>query len=190
MCVSSNSFTILVNGLTTTYFKSGHGIRQGFPFSSLFFIMDIEGISPLFNKSKSDGSLVGVKIASGLSISLIIFVDDVIILGIGSEAQWSLIKEFLNLFFSVTGLSNDKKKYYIHHNCNNELLTRHIADLFTIKEASIDDRMNYLGYFLKPNIYLKSDWNWLVNKLQRKIEGWTSHWISLGSRLTLSTLVL
>ena len=90
----------------------------------------------------------------------------------------------------MTGLSNDKKKYYIHHNYNNELLTRHIADLFTVKEASIDDRMNYLGYFLKPNIYLKSDWNWLVNKLQRKIEGWTSHWISLGSRLTLSTVVL
>ena len=83
-CVSSTSFAILVNGLTTTYFKSGHGIRQGFPFSSLFFIMDIEGISPLFNKSKSGGSLVGVKIASGLSISLIIFVDDVIILGTGS----------------------------------------------------------------------------------------------------------
>ena len=158
--------------------------------SSFLFIMAIEGIFPLFNKSKSNGSLLGVKIASRLSISLIIFVDDVIILGIGSEAQWSLIKEFLNLFFSVTGLSNDKQKYYIHHNCNNELLIRHIADLSTVKAASIDDRIKYMGYLLKPNIYLKFDWNWLLNKLQRKIEGWNSRWISLGSRLTLSTVVL
>ena len=90
----------------------------------------------------------------------------------------------------MTRLSNDKQKYYIHHNCNNELLTRHIADLSTVKAASIDNRIKYLGYFLKPNIYLKSDWNWLLNKLQRKIEGWTSRWISLGGQLTVSIIVL
>ena len=101
-CVSSTSFAILVNGSLTTYFKSVHGNRQGFPLSSFLFIMAIEGIFPLFNKSESNGSLLGVKISNRLLISLITFVDDVIILGIGFEAQWSLIKELLNLFFSVT----------------------------------------------------------------------------------------
>lgn len=50
--------------------------------------------------------------------------------------------------------------------------------------------MNYLGFFLKPNGYLISDWNWLVQKFERKILVWYNIRLSMGGRLVLIRSVL
>ena len=154
MCVSSASFSILVNGVPSTFFRSGRGIRQGFPLSSFLFILSMEGLCRLFNKARSDGLLLGVKVACGLAISLLIFVDDVIILGRGSEAEWSLIKELLNMFCYASSMSISYRKSMFRHNCSNDQMTSLITNLFNIQADHIDNGMNYLGYHLKPNHYI------------------------------------
>ena len=45
--------------------------------------------------------------------------------------------------------------------------------------------MEYLGYFLKPNNYKVVDWNWLVQKFEKRISNWLFRWISIGGRLIL-----
>jgi hypothetical protein len=35
---------------------------------------------------------------------------------------------------------------------------------------SVDTGFKYLGCFLKPNCYLKSDWLWLVKKLKKGLQ--------------------
>ena len=48
----------------------------------------------------------------------------------------------------------------------------------------------YLGYFLKPLGYRVSDWNWLVQKFEKRICHWTHKLLSLGGRLILVQDVL
>lgn len=50
--------------------------------------------------------------------------------------------------------------------------------------------IKYLGYKLKSNNYMRSEWQWIVNSFTRKMEGWTSHWISLGGHLNLIMSIL
>jgi hypothetical protein len=53
-CVVSTSFSVLINGEATNFFKSGRGLRQGCPLSPLLFILVMEGLSLLL-KDKSKG---------------------------------------------------------------------------------------------------------------------------------------
>jgi hypothetical protein len=56
--------------------------------------------------------------------------------------------------------------------------------------SPLDQRMKYLGFFLKPNDYRVNDWHWLLQKVEKKIGHWTSRWLSLGGRLVLVNSVL
>jgi hypothetical protein len=50
--------------------------------------------------------------------------------------------------------------------------------------------MKYLGFFLKPNNYRVVDWNWMIQKIEKRIGNWTFRWLSLGGRLILAKSVL
>jgi hypothetical protein len=43
---------------------------------------------------------------------------------------------------------------------------------------------------MKPNDYRVNDWNWLLQKVEKKIGHWTSRWLSLGGKLVLVNSVL
>jgi hypothetical protein len=50
--------------------------------------------------------------------------------------------------------------------------------------------MKYLGFSLKPNGYRVADWNWLSEKIAKRISNWTFQWLSLGGRFVLVKFVL
>ena len=65
-----------------------------------------------------------------------------------------------------------------------------IYELFQIHGDSMSIGLNYLGFFLKPNSYHQKDWQWLIRKVQRRMNLWSPQWISLGGRNTLILSVL
>lgn len=56
-CISTVSFAILINGVASPFFMAECGIRQGFPLSTLLFLLVAEGLSRFLKKDLEDGIL-------------------------------------------------------------------------------------------------------------------------------------
>ena len=48
----------------------------------------------------------------------------------------------------------------------------------------------YLGFRLKPLGYRSSDWNWMVERFEKRIKNWSYKLLSLGGRVVLINSVL
>ena len=64
-CVSSATYSVLVNGEPTGYIKPSRGLRQGDPLSPYLFLICAEGLSALIRKAEHDRLIHGVAISRG-----------------------------------------------------------------------------------------------------------------------------
>eukprot|EP00253_Pinus_taeda_P034856 PITA_34856 len=65
-----------------------------------------------------------------------------------------------------------------------------ISAIFPFEASNMETPFKYLGFRLKPNSYKKQDWNWLLAKIEAKINHWSFRWLSRVGRLTLVNSVL
>lgn len=125
----------MINGSPTSFFKSYRGLRQGCPLSPLFFLLVVKGLGRLLIKARSERKFSGFKVAKGLSISHLLFVDDVLILGIDSLVEWAEFTKLLSTFCQASGMEiNCEKLCFLHNNCEEDKLTA-IGKLFGISYA-------------------------------------------------------
>ena len=189
-CVSSANFAVLVNGSPSSFFSASRGIRQGCPLSPLLFILVIEGLSLLIEDAKRNGKIKGIKISHLLSLSHLLFVDDVILFGLGSVEEWVAFKTILDIFCEASGMSiNANKSCFLQNNLSMDTIHR-ITDILPFRVDDIRKGFGYLGYFLNPSGYLIKDWLLLVTQFEKKISHWTNRFMSLGGRLVLIRSVL
>ena len=67
-----------------------------------------------------------------------------------------------------------------HPNGISEDVLEPVQVLFPYHMDSIEKGFVYLGYFLKPNNYLRLDWLGLSRKFEKRINNWVLIWLSLG----------
>lgn len=190
VCVNSANFSVLVNGSPTYFFSSSRGIRQGCPLSPLLFILVIEGLRRLIASTKMDGKIKGIKVATSIYITHLLFVDDVILFGSGTIEEWRTFAEVINCFCSALGmLVSFQKSMFLNHGVNNITLEQ-ISSFLPYQSSDLNNGVKYLGFFIKPNCYSVNDWIWLLQKVEKRINNWTYRCLSLGGRLVLLKAVL
>lgn len=109
-CVTSNHFVVLVDGAPYGFFQEWKGIKQGCPLYPLLCFLIIEGMSRFILDAKSTWKIKGIKLNKYLSLTHLLFVDDVLIFGIESLNEWLCFKEIINLFCMASGMSVSIKK--------------------------------------------------------------------------------
>jgi hypothetical protein len=96
------------------------------------------------------------------------FLEDVILFGSGNVSEWEAFKEVMELFCKAFGMAFSPQKYcFLEAGWTNEELVG-LKRILEFEVSPIEVGFKYLGFFLKPNCYIKTDWNWLVKKFEKK----------------------
>ncbi|KAF5481319.1 hypothetical protein F2P56_001980 [Juglans regia] len=105
-CITSVSYSVLVNGKPGAKILHSRDLRQGDPLSPYLFIMCVEGLSSLLNHSDSIRITKGVTVVrGGLRVNHLLFVDDCILFGRASVEEWRSLQYLLLRNTSITEAS-------------------------------------------------------------------------------------
>jgi len=188
--LSSVSFSLLINGVATNFFKSGRGLRQGCPLAPLLFLIVVEGLGRAILHAKLCETYHGLPFGNDTVLTHVLFVDDIVMVNDGSEQSLSTLYEILMHFCKASGMQINDNKSSLYFSCmeDSEVIT--LQNIFSFPVDRIVKGMKYLGFHLKPCRYLIKDWDWLIIKVEQRIQNWSFRWLSKGGKLILIKAVL
>lgn len=95
-CVSSVSYSFLINGGPQGRFKPSRGLRQGDPLFPYLFILCTEVLSGMCDKALANGSFPGIKVARNCPlINHLLFADDTMFFGKSSPTSCATLSSIL-----------------------------------------------------------------------------------------------
>uniref|UniRef100_A0A2N9GH27 Reverse transcriptase domain-containing protein n=1 Tax=Fagus sylvatica TaxID=28930 RepID=A0A2N9GH27_FAGSY len=185
-CISTVQFSVLVNGSPAGFFGNSRGLRQGDPLSPLLFLLVMEVLSKMFRKSEEagliSGFLAGVCGESEVRISHLLFADDTIVFCDAVPEQVLHIRKVLSCFEAVTGLKvNLSKSEMVPVGIVDNM--PFLANLLCCRIGTLP--MMYLGMPMGAPYKGLSVWNSVLEKIERRLAGWQTLYLSKGGRLTL-----
>ena len=112
----------------------------------------------MIEEAKRIGKVKGIKISSKLALTHLLFVDDVILFGLGSVEEWLAFKGILEIFCEASGMSINVKKSCFLQKGIDEAILQIIIGILPYRSENFRNGFTYLGYLLKPNCYVVKDW--------------------------------
>lgn len=185
-CISSISFSILLNGEHQHAFSPTRGIRHGDPLSPYIFILCMEPLIRSLNSlsSRSKNHVGILSSPHGFRISNLMFADDCLIFARASSVAARNIFKVLNNFGHASGQRNNFSKSTIYFSNNVHHIVKH--DISCI--PGIQHRTPIGKYLGIHNIVFWKDpanTNDIILRIQKKLAGWKAHSLSRGGRLSL-----
>ncbi|XP_042974894.1 uncharacterized protein LOC122306534 [Carya illinoinensis] len=110
-CVSTVSFSVLVNGSPKGPFYPSRGIRQGDPLSPYLFLLCTEGLINLLRRNAEPGKIEGVRICRGAPrVNHLLFADDSVIFCQADGPTNEKILSLLEVYEKASGQCINKEK--------------------------------------------------------------------------------
>lgn len=145
ICVSSVSYSIVLNGNVGSFFRPKRGLRQGDPLSPYLFLIISEVLSLRISKAINVGHLLGIKISRSCPvIAHLFFADDALyFLKTTLHNCWNLRKIFKD-YCSASGQPINHEKSSIYFSPNTPLQMQLLmCNLLNIN--LVDNPGKYLG---------------------------------------------
>ena len=103
-CISSVSYSVIINGTTYGHIIPSRGLKQGDPLSPYLFLLCAEGFSALINDATRNNQLHGISICRGApKVSHLFFADDSLLFCKANGNECNKLKEILDLYESASG---------------------------------------------------------------------------------------
>jgi hypothetical protein len=189
ICISSSSFSILINGSSFGFFSPKRGLRQGDPLSHFLFILSAEVLSRLLFKEEAAGNIKGLKISKTTpAIHHLLFADDLLIFGKATPKEATCIHSCLKKYclWSSQSINNGKSSIKFSRNINH-VTADLILDILPF--SSFPFRSIYLGLPILFGNSKRSAFLNIIDKVKSKVEGWHGKTLSQAGRLVLIKLV-
>ena len=114
------SFSLLINGVATTFFKAGKGLRQGCPLAPLLFLVVVEGLGRAILYAKANETYHGIYFGNDIVLTHVLFVDDIVMVNDGSVQSLSSLYEILLTFCKASGMKINYNKSSLYYSCMEE----------------------------------------------------------------------
>ncbi|MCH81219.1 cysteine-rich receptor-like protein kinase, partial [Trifolium medium] len=189
-CVCTASASVLVNGSPTDKFSLERGLRQGDPLSPFLFLIAAEGLNVLMHAMVENHFFSGYSFGmqNPISVSHIQFADDTLLLGTKSWANVRTLRAVLVLFETMSGLKvNFNKSLLVGVNIADSWLRAAAAALRCKVEKM---SFLYLGLPISGDPRRLGFWEPVLTRIQNRLSGWKSRFLSFGGRLILLKFVL
>ena len=144
-CITSVSYSILINGIAYGNIKPTRGIRQGDPRSPSLFLLCAEGLSALIHEAARNQNLTGISIACGCPrVTHLFFADDNIFFYKGNPKECQELKLILCRYEEASSqkINTDKSSVFFSPNTSQDIKD----EIFNILGPMQDSKhTKYLG---------------------------------------------
>ena len=108
-----------------------------------------------------------------MKVQHLLFVDDILIFCNGSRQDIAKLCDGLLLFKQATGMEINEQKSSITFSSMEYEEIIYFLERLPFQVLDIEEGIKYLGFLLKPNDYRKTDWWWLIEKLEKRLTCWS-----------------
>ena len=170
-CISSVSYSVIINGTTYGSIMPTRGLRQDDPLSPYLFLLCAEGFSALIHDVARNNQLNGISICRGAPrITHLFFTDDSLLFCRANGTEFSKLKEILSMYELASGqkINIDKSSIFFSPNTSQELKDEIINILGSMQDLNHE---NYLGL---PSIIGRSKklvFEKIKEKVNKKLAG-------------------
>ena len=161
--------------------------------SPFLFVIAMEGLNNMIKVARNTNYLRGFEVATNpnfvpnLAVTHLQYANDTLIFCDAEEGQLLILRSILVLFEGVSGLHINWRKsmlFLINEVTNIEELSRILrGEVGTLPTT-------YLGVPLGDKSNSMNIWSSVMEKCEKKLFRWKSHYLSLGGRVTLINSVL
>jgi hypothetical protein len=189
-CVTSVSYSILVNGEPKGYVKPSRGLRQGDPLSPYLFLICAEGLTALLRKAERESVMQGISICrGGPQVSHLFFADDSLIFCRATNTECQALQDILTLYESASGqkINTAKTALFFSQNAS-PIVKASILNFFGTSPTTQFEK--YLG--LPPVIgrSKKQAFFEIKDRIWRRLQGWKEKNLSQAGKAVLIKVVI
>lgn len=184
-CVSTVTYSIMINGNPSPGFSPTQGLRQGDPLSPYLFLFIAESFSALICQAESAGSLHGARVCrKAPPISHLFCADDSLVIGKATQSELDTILDILNKYCRASGqrVSFDKSEILFSRGTPVEksMILGARCGVKIVNKLGI-----YLGLPTSVGKSKRDIFQIIENRVHRKLKDWKSRCLSHAGKLTL-----
>ncbi|PRQ56718.1 putative RNA-directed DNA polymerase [Rosa chinensis] len=184
-CVSTVSYSFIINGEPRGRVIPSRGLRQGDSISPYLFLLCSEVLSRSILNAERIGSLYGVRICMGApSISHLFFADDSFIFFRAGRDDCEVVKSLLLAYERASGQQVNYQKSCISFSKNVDILMQEgIATILGV--IRVDKHDKYLGLPIELSYSKVEAFGFLNEKIRNRTQGWREKTLSTAGKEVL-----
>ena len=184
-CISSVSYSILVNGEPHGDIKPTRGLRQGDPLSPYLFLLVSKGLNSLIQQAVVAGDIRGFSLyCNGSQISHLFFVDDTLLFCRAEIREVQTSQNLLQKYELALGQKINIGKTTLFFGNSIFLLSKNaITNLLGVPK--IKEYEHYLGLPAVVGKNRRASLNYIKERIWGKLHGWKEKLFSQAGREVL-----
>ena len=188
-CVTTPSFSVLVNGKPYGSIKPSRGIRQGDPLSPYLFLLCAEGFTSLLAKVELEGRIHGISVCRRApKISNLLFADNSLLFCRATQMEVQVVIEILQTYAKASGQSINLEKSSMYfsrntpHNQKDEIMQ-------TLGVKEVDRFESYMGLRTLVGCSKYHSFSFLKDRVWKKLQSWKGMLLSKAGKEVLIKIV-
>ncbi|CAA7062301.1 unnamed protein product [Microthlaspi erraticum] len=189
-CLTTVSYTYLINGSAQGAVTPTRGIRQGDPLSPYIFILCSEVLSGLCNRAQVEGRLPGIRVSKRSPIvNHLLFADDTMIFCKADPKSCKELLSILRKYEEASGQKINRQKSAITFSSKTDQAVRQqVKNALEIQQEGGNGK--YLGLPEHFGRRKKDLFSQIVDRVKQKAQSWSTRRLSPAGKLTMLKSVL